>query len=125
VALDLILQRILVGRGFLLCTFGISLQRIAIFGAIVAFIVWTLHQLLRMWAFMEDMRHDAIQRTGLLKAFAALKGANWLTEADMPVILTALFRTRRSSIEAPAAPATSFDSIGKHAGEAIKKAKGG
>jgi hypothetical protein len=103
---------------------GVALQRIAIFGAIVALIVWTLHQLLRMWAFFEDMRNDAIERIGLLTAFAALKGANWLTAADVPVALTALFRSRRSSIEAPGAPATSFDTIGKHAGEAVKKAKG-
>jgi hypothetical protein len=103
---------------------GAALQRIAIFGTIVALFVWALHQLLRMWAYFEDMRNDAIERIGLLTAFAALKGANWLTAADVAVALTALFRSRRSNIEAPAAPANSFDAIGKHAGEAVKKAKG-
>ena len=78
-----------------------------------------------MWAYFEDMRNDAIERIGLLTAFAALKGANWLTEADVAVALMALFRSRRSNIEAPAAPATSFDAVGKHAGESAKKAKGG
>jgi hypothetical protein len=104
---------------------GAALQRVAIIGTIVALIVWMLHQLLRMWAYFEDMRNDAIERIGLLPAFAVLKGANWLTEADVAVALTALFRSRRSNIEAPAAPAASFDAVGKHAGEAAKRAKGG
>ena len=77
-----------------------------------------------MWAYFEDMRNDAVERIGLLTTFAALKGANWLTWADLAV--TALFhKTRRSNIGTPPAPTTSFDTVGKQIAEAVTKAKGG
>jgi len=99
-----------------------AIQHVVIFGTIVAAVFWGLRQVLRMWAFYDDMRADAVEREALFKTFAVLKGAGWLSAPDQTVILTALVnKKRRSNVIGPEAPVTPADALFKQVAEAIKK----
>ena len=99
-----------------------AIQHVVIFGTIVAAVFWGLRQVLRMWAYYDDMRADAVEREALFKTFAVLKGAGWLSAPDQTVILTALVnKTRRSNVIGPEAPVTPIDALTKQLAETIKK----
>jgi hypothetical protein len=101
-----------------------AVTHVFLFGTIVVFFIWGLRQVLRLWAFHEDLYRDARERTAMLHAFAALKGAEWLTPEDVNVVVRALFRaTRLSAVTGTEAPATPFETIAKHIGEAGKAEK--
>ena len=105
------------GLGFLQ-----AIQHVVIFGTIVAAVFWGLRQVLRMWAYYDDMRADAVEREALFKTFAVLKGAGWLSAPDQTVILTALVnKTRRSNVIGPEAPVTPIDALTKQLAETLKK----
>lgn len=99
-----------------------AIQHVVIFGTIVAAVFWGLRQVLRMWAYYDDMRADAVEREALFKTFAVLKGAGWLSAPDQTVILTALVnKTRRSNVIGPEALVTPIDALTKQLAETIKK----
>lgn len=99
-----------------------AIQHVVVFGTIVAAVFWGLRQILRMWAFYDDMRADAVEREALFRTFAALKGAGWLTDPDQTVILTALAnKMRRSNVIGPEAPVNPTDVLLKHLLETAKR----
>ena len=99
-----------------------AIQHVVIFGTIVAAVFWGLRQVLRMWAFYDDMRADAVEREALFRTFAALKGAGWLSDPDQTVIITALAnKIRRSNVIGPEAPVIPTDVLIKHIAETAKR----
>jgi hypothetical protein len=101
-----------------------AITRVVLFGTLIAFVIWALRQVLRLWAVHEELRNNATERVGMLSMFAAIKGAGWLGPEDVTAIVTALFRRARSApvVEAPPPP-TPFETIAKQVTETAKGQK--
>jgi Family of unknown function (DUF6161) len=98
-----------------------AISHILLFGTIVGFFIWGLRQVVRLWAYHEDLYRQAREKAAMLHTFAALRGAGWLTPEDVNVVVRAVFRvitlSARTGTDAPATP---YETVVKQIGEAIK-----
>lgn len=100
-----------------------ALSHVLLFGTIVGFFIWGLRQVVRLWAYHEDLYRQAREKAAMLHTFAALKGAGWLTPQDVHVIVRAVFRViTLSAVTGTDAPATPYEALVKQI-EAIKGEK--